>query len=408
MSILHLAAAMGNESGRASLAAPSGGHCTTHVAAFLESQLETNQLENDANAIATLLSAVEDSEDRLAAIYCGIEIGSEGLTTREAHILDTQINAYNASTIPRMQINFPSNESFDGGGRLAATRMGNEAVMAKLKDAGTWIKDLILKLIDSAQAWLNSVFGGAERLKKLAEALIEKCDDVEIDDAKRKISISAAVLASGTTAPSATSIASTIAALQTSVTKLNGEAALVKDLLDAVKAGADTKADKAASLMTPKGAVGSKLKAYGEEVSPVTVDKAIGGKYINVAGGTRSTTAITEKQKKDSVEIVILPPATCKGILENVLKIAEAGIDARTKYSDKSKMADEAKKAATSIADTKDDTDVTPEQKTALTELNKALTKAAKASVLGVPQTWLAHAITVAGAAASVCDKSLK
>jgi hypothetical protein len=398
-------AGIGNESAKRS---QSTAKAATGRVALVESQLVVSQAEAKVNAMEAVFSAVAESQSRLEAIVSGINVASEGLTKREAAIINTQVAAYNATTIPEFQVKFPSNESFDGAGRVAQTRLSNEVVVDKAKQLGAWIKEQIVKLIEFVQKWIDAVFGSAERLLKYAEALEARLAKVEIKDPKRKINIPTLILSSGTTVPTNSTVAGTIGDVAGTIPALVSENALVKDYLDACMEAAKTEAKDIEAEVADAGKFGIAKAKYASEASPVEEAKAVGGKYIKVEEGKRNVTSLTAKMAKDSVEVEIISVADCAKILANVIKVTGVVIDSRKKYGDKSKLANEVKSAGDDIAKAKDDKETTSPQKTAYGEVTTALTNMAKATVKGTAQDWTAHMISVCAAATKAVDASLK
>jgi hypothetical protein len=407
LALLALTSGLGNESHRKAPVIVAAG-LEIEALALSEANLAVLEAGAEVALGEAMLNAIEDSESRLNGILTGIQIASEGLTSREAAIVASQINAYNATTIPQLQVKFPSNESFSGASRSATTRLGNEVVVQAAKDLGKWLKEQLIALIETVQKWLTAVFGGAERLKAYAEKLLELADSVEIKDDKRKISIPTTILALGATAPNAAGVGTVAGKAKDMLGKMTKETELVEKYMEAALKAAEAEPAKIEDETKDGSAFNNALTDFQTAPSPLAIGEAIGGKYVATANENRTLAAVTEKQKKDSVEIVIIAPAACKGILEDAIKVAEMVIDSRKKYGDKSKLADEIKKAGDSVSKSTGDSDTKAEQKTAYRLVTSALTKVSKASVKGVAQDFAAHALTVCNAAVKVCANSLK
>lgn len=398
---------VGNESDKGTSGAPQ---FATEDSTLVQSQLsmgEANALSADVDNILLVHEQAENHMTALQGLSDDISsICQDGMTTREAALVQSQISRYNQQVPAPFQVNIPGNESFSAAQRITQTQVGNEAIKDKAKDLAKWMSDLLTKVIEQIQKWVAKFFGGAEKLKAWSEATAKKADGFEPSDDNKKVTISTKLLAKGTTLPSQNSVASDFKEFSDKSRLIDTEYALIKGAFDAAVKAAE-KSNAAEAVSEINGAY--KTEKEGLDVDSTVPDgSVIGGKYIKVEEGKRTVASTESKISKDEIELKILTPSDVVKIADAVGELCDIVIGSKKLYGDNKKIKDEAVKASKSLDDLLSDDDTTSEQKTQLRALSRELSGYATGVIAsGVHAKWASHSIAVAQAAAGYCNKSL-
>lgn len=380
---------------------------------LLQSQLElaeANTLLFEAESLAMVHEQAESQMLALQGLSDDITtICADGMTQREMALVNGSVNRYNQMVPAPFHVNFPGIESHSAGNRVHLTEVGNEAAKDRAKALAKWMSDLLVKVVEQIQKWVAKFFGGAERLKSGAAALAQKADGFEQKDDKKKISVSTKLLSVGSTAPSAGNFVGNLVEFTKVSGLIDTEYKLEKDALDAaIKAAEMSDAGKAVEAVGESGDYGKQVKAIADTAAPVEKDKLIGGKFIEVKDGRRMVSTSDTKVSKESVEIELIKPSDVVKGAEAIVEACDVVIGAKKLYGENKKIKDDSVKAAESLDKTLAEDSTTPEQKSELRALARALGNHSRRVIsTGIHTSWAAHSVSVMQSAAGVLNKSL-
>lgn len=386
----------------------AGNNTTGLLVEALELNLEAR---TDAQGIADVNAIIEGFQNginTLNGIVHTLETTvSDGQTKRDNDQLNQRIAEYNETVPGEFQVVFPALQS----NSPTAAKEANEAGLQSIKDRAASLAkataDFLAALITRIQKWVASFFGGAERLKKWAEATGKMADNFTPKDDKKKVTLSTSLLSTGKTVPG-TSLVNDFGKFAVAAKAVDTEYELISALHKAaIDVAEKSKAEDVVAGAAAGGEFGKAEAAYAS-AKGIDKDSVMGGKYIKVAEGRRSVAASEDKPSKDSVELVILSPTDVVKVADQIGEIADIVIGSRKFYDDNKKVKDETVKAAQSLDKLLADSDTTAEQKSAMRAFARQVNSTGQRMIYGTHSAWATHCLSVAQAMAGFCDKSLK
>lgn len=154
-----------------------------------ETEVANAEVEEHQAEIEKVAEAAEGLESIAASIES--TLGSRGLDAKSAMFAHHAIGAYTKRL--NMRNPMPAMENFGGlTSQMATTRLGLEDLRTTIKDAWTWLIDLIKKAGQKIAEYYNKVWAMAPRLIKKAEGIVklagEKRNGLKPEGSKVEIS----------------------------------------------------------------------------------------------------------------------------------------------------------------------------------------------------------------------------